>query len=268
MKPRNVLMCRSDYYFPEGISYENNKWMIKGTPVDVQLACRQWQNLKETLDKAGLSVSLIKQPAELPDMVFTANAGLVYNGTIILSNFRHPERRGEIKFFKEYFLSLGYQFESLPHGFFEGEGDALFCGDEFVCGYGFRSDELGATLAGYLVEKEPVLLELVDPFFYHLDTCFCPLKANKKNLIMCYLPAFDSFDQAKIERLGEIIPVSRSNAEKFVCNAVQVENKIITTFMSKRLKNALEKYGLETIEVDLSEFIKAGGAAKCLTLFI
>ena len=262
---RNVLMCGPDYY---GVKYEINPWMRIENQPDGKKAILQWNTLKGALEQAGLSVSLIGQSPELPDMVFTANAGLIHNRTIILSNFRYPERRGEKKFFREYFLSLGYQFESLPHGFFEGEGDAIFCGDEFVCGYGFRTDELGAILVGYLIDKEPILLELTDPHFYHLDTCFCPLKVNKKNLIICYLQAFDSFDQAKIERLGEIIPVSRCDAESFVCNAVQIGDKIVTTPMSKHLKNTLEKHNIEPLEVDLSEFIKAGGAAKCLTLFI
>lgn len=264
MKTGNVLMCRPDSY---GVRYEINPWMKVANQPDAQKAMSQWLNLKNALEAAGLNVSLIHQSPKLPDMVFTANAGVVRDRTIILSRFRYPERRGEVKFFREYFLSLGYQFESLPHGFFEGEGDALFCGDKFVCGYGFRSDELGAMLAGYFVEKEPVLLELVDPHFYHLDTCFCPIQTNNGNLILCYLDAFDSFDQAKIERLGEVIPVSRYDAEHFVCNAVQVGDKIITTPISIYLESALEKRGIEPVEVDLSEFIKAGGAAKCLTLW-
>lgn len=276
MKTGNVLMCRPDHY---GVRYEINPWMKVANQPDAQKAMSQWLNLKNALEVAGLNVSLIHQSPELPDMVFTANAGVVRDRTIILSRFRYPERRGEVKFFREYFLSLGYQFESLPHGFFEGEGDALriplFCGDtsmeladsKLVCGYGFRSDEFGARLAGYLIGQEPVLLELVDPYFYHLDTCFCPIQTKNGNLILCYLGAFDSFDQAKIERLGDIIPVSRYDAEHFVCNAVQVGNKIITTPMSIYLESALEKHGIEPIEVDLSEFIKAGGAAKCLTLW-
>src|SRR3989338_4952528 len=264
MRSKEVLMCRPDYYFPEGISYEINEWMVNGTPVDIRLARKQWQTLREALEQAGLSVSLVRQTESLPDMVFTANEGVISNRTIILSNFRYPERKGEVKFFREYFLSIGYQFESLPHGLFEGEGDALFCGNEFVCGHGFRSNELGATLAGYFVEKEPVLLQLVDPHFYHLDTCFC---SPKKNLILCYLPAFDSLDHAKIERLGEVIPVGKYDAENFVCNAVPAGNKLITTPMSGALKDTLEAHGIEPVEVELSEFKKAGGAAKCLTLW-
>ena len=33
----------------------------------------------------------------LPDLVFTANAGVVAGGRVVLSHFLHPERRGEVR---------------------------------------------------------------------------------------------------------------------------------------------------------------------------
>lgn len=262
MIQRKVLMCPPDYY---GIEYEINPWMDIACQPDRELARSQWQTLKQELENAGVAVSLVPPVSGLPDMVFTANAGLAHNQRVILSNFKHPERKGETNHFADYFLSSGYTCDILPYGIsFEGEGDALFCENGLVCGYGMRSDERGVRFAAELVGIDPILLKLVNPYFYHLDTCFSYLE---QGVVLCYLPAFDEVSQKKIEQIGEVISVSKSDAENFVCNAVPVGNKCITSPMSNGLRKKLEKRGIESVETEMSEFIKAGGAAKCLTLF-
>ena len=42
-------------------------------------------------------------------MVFTANAGLVKDKQVILSNFKYEERRGEQYLFEKWFLQHGYE---------------------------------------------------------------------------------------------------------------------------------------------------------------
>ena len=58
---------------------------------------------------------------------------------------------------------------------FEGAGDALFCGDTLFAGYRIRSDARGHQQIGEMLGCRVIPLELVDPYYYHLDTCFCPL---------------------------------------------------------------------------------------------
>lgn len=263
MVKRKVLMCLPDYY---GIEYEINPWMDMSRQPNKKLACSQWQKLKQELENAGVVVTLIQPVSGLPDMAFTANAGLTHNQNVVLSNFKHLERRGETNYFDNYFLAAGYVCDMLPYRIsFEGEGDALFCGNGLVCGYGMRSDERGVRFAAAIIGIDPVVLKLVNPFFYHLDTCFSYLE---QGVVLCYLPAFDEPSQKKIEQIGEVIPVSEFDAKNFVCNAVPVGNKCITSPMSKGLRAKLEKRGIESVEVEMSEFIKAGGAAKCLMLWI
>ena len=36
-------------------------------------------------------------------MVFTANAGLIYQNQVIISDFKYPERQGESQVFKDWF---------------------------------------------------------------------------------------------------------------------------------------------------------------------
>lgn len=263
MNTKQVLMCQPDYY---GIEYEINPWMKVSNQPNKTLALEQWQNLKIELERAGLLVSLMRPVPGLPDMVFTANGGLRYHGGVILTNFKYRERQKEMIHFVKFFLSQQYTCGWLPPGvFFEGEGDALFCGETLACGYGTRSDKRGVTIAAKIIGKEPILLKLIDPYFYHLDTCFC---YPKKDLVLCYLPAFDATAQKEIEKIGEVISVSDADAKNFVCNAVPVGDKLITSPMSDGLRLELQRRGIEPTETPMSEFIKAGGAAKCLTLFL
>ena len=276
---KRILMCRPDYY---GVEYEINPWMKKTNPPDLALAFNQWRALRDLYEKEGYIVRNVNQEEGFPDMVFVANAGLVYEKQFVLSNFRYRERRGEAQVFKKWFEEHGYIVKTLPEDrFFEGHGDMLFLGDKLIVGYGpFRSNELGVRSAAWAIQKEPIFLRLINEKYYHLDTCFCPVGSD---LIIFYPKAFDAPSLRKIESLeAELIDVSSYDACRFVCNAFPIKRtedgqaawlkniqwKLVTTSMSKKLRKRIEKKGIEILEVNLSEFIKSGGAARCLTLVI
>src|SRR6202043_809380 len=75
MKTPRILMCPPDYY---GIEYEINPWMSRARGADVERTHRQWSALRDTLIRLGVQVELMTPERGLPDLVFTANAGLVY----------------------------------------------------------------------------------------------------------------------------------------------------------------------------------------------
>ena len=173
---RAVLMCRPDHY---GIEYEINPWMHVAVQVDHTLAEAQWQALHSTYADLGLRIELATPVAGLPDMVFTANAAVLWDGRAVLSNFHHPERAGEEPHWRQELERLGLEVHELPRSLsFEGAGDALFVGDRLFCGFGFRTDRASHRPVARILEVEVVSLELIDSRFYHLDTCFCPLDAT------------------------------------------------------------------------------------------
>ena len=134
-----VLMCPPDYY---GIEYEINPWMDRRQPCDHAAAVRQWQDLRRLLEQAGAEVSCLPPVAGLPDLVFTANAAMIHGRQAILSRFRFPQRQGEEEHYaSDGFPQHGFQVRRLRGtAFFEGAGDALFCGDTLFAGYRIRSD--------------------------------------------------------------------------------------------------------------------------------
>jgi len=257
-----ILMCPPEYY---GIEYEINPWMSRSRQADRPLAHEQWRRLYETLSGLGATVSLLAPVAGLPDLVFTANAAMIYRRRAILSHFRHQQRQGEEPLFEHWFSEHNFTVERLPEGrYFEGAGDALFCGETLLAGYRIRSDVRSQQLVGQLVGSRVVPLELIDGYYYHLDTCFCPLAPGEA---IWYPGAFDDYGRrALADVVPSLIEVAPEEARSFACNAVVVGQHVVTNTGCPRLHADLKTRGYEPMETPLAEFVKAGGSAKCLTL--
>lgn len=257
-----ILMCTPQYY---GIEYEINPWMNRLVTSEPATSLRQWQALVDTVQDLGATVELIEPVAGLPDLVFTANAGLIYRNTFISSRFRHSVRQAETPHFERWARANDFEVVTLPAGaHFEGAGDALFCGSTLFAGYRFRSDAKSHLWIGTYLDVAVLPLELVDPRFYHLDTCFCPLTLESA---IYYPGAFDEYGRSVLrDRIPELIEVSAEEAVTFSCNAVVIDRTVILNEGAPRLARALEDWGFAVRPLRLTEFIKAGGSAKCLTL--
>jgi N-dimethylarginine dimethylaminohydrolase len=258
----HILMCPPDFY---GIEYEINPWMRRDRQADHPLAVEQWSDLKSLLEDAGAKVSLLDPVPGLPDLVFTANAAMIYRQQAILSRFRHEQRQREEPIDQAWLESHGFEVLLPPEGaYFEGAGDALFCGDTLYAGYRLRSDARGHQLIGKLLSRRAIPLELVDGYYYHLDTCFCPLAPG---IAIYYPEAFDDYGRrALADAVTDLIPVAEEEARRFACNAVVVGKRVVTNTGCPELHRALASNGFEPYETPLDEFVKAGGSAKCLTL--
>ena len=262
MRQPRILMCPPDYY---GIEYEINPWMSRARGSTPEKARRQWGELYRTLCGLGVTVDLLTPQPELPDLVFTANAGLVFGRRFFSSRFRYEVRARESPHFDRWFEEHGFTVEHLPEGvYFEGAGDALFCGPVLFAGYRIRSDVRGHQYIGKAINKLVLPLELVDPRFYHLDTCFCPLAPGEA----LYFPAaFDAYGQKVLaSHIPRLLAVAEDEAQRFGCNAVVVGKTVVTNTGCPKLAADLTAWGYEPVAVKLDEFLKAGGSAKCLTL--
>jgi N-dimethylarginine dimethylaminohydrolase len=257
-------MCPPDHY---GIEYEINPWMSRSRGADRARAMRQWRGLCDALVGLGAKVSLVDPVAGLPDMVFTANAGMMYRNIFVSSRFRPAVRAGESPHFEHWFESAGFAVHRLKEGsYFEGAGDALFCGSTLFGGYRIRSDARSHQDVARLIGCEALPVELVNPYFYHLDTCFCPLEPGAA---IWFPDAFDFYGQQVIRsNAPNLIDVTRDDAHRFGCNAVVVGRTVIIPADCATLRRDLESRGFAVRELELDEFLKAGGSAKCLTLRI
>jgi N-dimethylarginine dimethylaminohydrolase len=83
---------------------------------------------------------------------------------------------------------------------------------------------------------------------------------------LIYPEAFsvDSFEMM-YEKL-ELFAVPEEEARNFACNAVILGDQAIIPSRCPDTKACLESLDFQVWECDMSEFIKAGGACKCLTI--
>ena len=265
-----VLICPPTHF---GVEYVINPWMSGQVgAASRSLAQQQWDGLVANLREIA-DVSAIDPGPGLPDMCFAANGGFVLGNAFVPSNFAVSQRRPETPLFEQWAESAGFDVLGLPDdNAFEGEGDALWWpgAEEPIlwAGYGVRS-ALGAHLP--LAERlrvRVVSLRLIDQRFYHLDTCFVPLPDGR---VVYYPPAFDERSRAVVRSLvasDALIEVGEEDALNFACNAVRIGHRWIANYASAPLRQRLEGWGYTVTATPLSEFIKAGGAAKCLALVL
>ena len=265
MKER-FLMCAPCHF---EVAYVINPWMegniARGSN---PAAAAQWQALLALLRRYA-DVDCVSAEPGVPDLVFTANAGLVLGRQVLLSAFRHIERQPEEAVFSRWFFSHGFEVLTMPEGiYFEGAGDALF--DRRLpllwMGHGHRTDDAAAAIIASRFDVDVVPLQLVNPRFYHLDTCLCPLDGGA----LLYYP--EAFDRASQERIAALVPpdlriaVNAVDAAAFACNAVNSGRHVIMNRASEALAATLAAHGHILHQTPLSDFMKAGGSAKCLTL--
>ena len=255
------LMCAPDHY---DVTYEINPWMSVTRAPLKKRAVTQWQTLHDTILRLGGTIESVAPVAGQPDMVFTANAGLVRGKDCILAHFKFPQRTGEEVPYRAWFDTNGFNVIDLGGLFFEGEGDALFAGEKLFVGHGFRTDKaVGPKLGQLLGIRSVFSCELVDPYYYHLDTCFAPL--DDKRAI--YFPGAFAPETLKVLRNEiELFEVPPEDARKFACNAVVLGRDVIIPAGCPATSAIIKGLGFSPHDVELDEFIKAGGAAKCLTL--
>lgn len=257
---KKVLMCEPRFF---QVQYEINPWMKIGS-IDPKKAFKQWEELYKTYLKMGIAVDLIEPQSHLPDMVFSADQGLVKKKTVIISNFHYPQRRKEAVFYENWYKNNSFDIRKISENlFFEGSGESLWWGEKLFVGKGFRNSEGIELKLKEALGVEAVALELINPYFYHLDTCLFPLN---KDTVFYYPEAFSSQSLETLKKIvPDLIPIEKKEAFNFAANSILTDHHVVTEAGNPRFKGKLKAYGYEIVEVDVSEFFKAGGGIHCLT---
>jgi len=272
----HLMMSAPDHF---EVSYRINPWMdpeqwqgsAKRLAADAR---RGWQRLKDAYERLGAIVEVQSPAHGLPDMVFTANAAMVLDRKALLARFARAERRGEESHNHAFFEALRArgvidQIVVPPAGlFFEGAGDAHWDAMRGLIwvGYGQRTSREMHHAIGEAYGAPTVPLELVDPRFYHLDTCFCLLAGGE---VIYYPPAFSAAARARLrERVGPalLIEAGDEDAHHLAVNSVCLGRDVVLCHASDSLRGQLAERGYRARVVPLESFNRSGGAAYCLTL--
>jgi N-dimethylarginine dimethylaminohydrolase len=84
-----------------------------------------------------------------------------------------------------------------------------------------------------------------------------------------YPGAFDEYGQKAIRHhVRDLIEVVPEEALHFACNAVVLGDNVVLPDQCPKLSADLVERGYNPHPLPMSEFLKAGGACKCLVLFL
>ncbi|WP_262848193.1 dimethylargininase [Mumia quercus] len=259
--PRRFLMCRPEHF---DVTYAINPWMDPSKPVDTALAVAQWETLRATYESLGHQVDLIRPVEGLPDMVYAANGGVVFDGKAVAASFTYAERQPEGAAYHAWFDEAGFRPTIQAGSTNEGEGDFLVVGRLILAGTGFRTSVAAHHEVREFFGAPVISLELVDPRFYHLDTA---LAALDERTVAYYPPAFSAASNAVLQQLfPDAILANDEDASVLGLNAVSDGHNVVLTDKAVHLRARLRERGFNPIGVDLSELLKGGGSVKCCTL--
>jgi N-dimethylarginine dimethylaminohydrolase len=267
--PRHYLLCPPDHF---AVSYAINPWMDPSRPIDVALARRQWDRLREVYLELGHTVHVIEPRPDLPDMVFAANGGLVIGGRALSARFAYPQRAAEAPAYLEWLRDHGLRSVTEAAQVNEGEGDFLVvsAGDGHerlvLAGAGFRTSPAAHDEVQELFGLPVVSLRLTDPRYYHLDTALAVLD---ERTVAYYPGAFSAGSREVLRRLfPDAVLAGAADAAVLGLNAVSDGRHVVLAERAAGLAAELRDRGFSPVGVDLSELLKAGGGAKCCTLEI
>ncbi len=276
---KNILMVSPENF---EIQYAINPFMRDSAgnlkKIDKRKAKSQWSNLLQAFTDLNLSVIKFKPEEKLPDIVFCANQFFPIPNEISINkeNFLEgkmfaEERKAEVALLKKQFENLGYNFGQLSKRVtrFEGTGDGIWHPGKKLLwgGIGARTDIMAWQEISEKYDIDVIALNLKHKTFYHLDTCLCILN---QTTCLWNPDAFDKNGQELIRKIFDLpIEADKNESESMMaCNAFCPDGKnVIIQQGCLKTKSKLEQVGFNVIEVDTSEFIKAGGSVFCLKLF-
>ena len=272
----HLMMSAPDHF---EVSYTINPWMQpalwSASPHRLaDDAKRGWSELKKAYERLGAKVEVQPAAAGWPDMVFTANAAVVLDRKVLLARFLCPERQGEEEHNRSFFETLRARgvidriVDTPSDMFFEGAGDAIWDATRRLIwtGYGQRSSRDMFRVIEELYAVPAIALELIDPRFYHLDTCFCVLSSGD---VLWYPAAFSANAQSVVREIvgdDKLIEATDEDAHHLGVNSVCIGRDVVMCHGSAPTLAALNARGYRVHIVPLDSFNRSGGAAYCLTL--
>jgi len=266
------------------VRYAINPHMLDGSgelrTVDRDLARKQWRGMRAAFEEAGLEVDVLPPLDHHPDLCFCANPALWIPAEaapdgeqhLVRSRMANAERRGEVAHLVEHMSVRGVEIEGIegPADRFEGSGDGMFHPGRRLLwgGVGPRTELAAWAEIGERFELPVAAVQLVDPHFYHLDTCLTPLDEER---CLWFPPAFNEAGAEMIRAFfpGAIEVGEREAREGLACNSWSPDGqRVFVPDGCEETASALGRHGFQVIEIECGEFRKAGGAVFCLKLVI
>ncbi len=262
---KKVLVSRPQFLKPAPINEIAKKW--KDTVMDVPTMLKEHEMFVEAYKKAGVEVEFLEPDEERPNSVFARDFGGCVKEGYIMGRFKLDMRYKEHIDYKKRMEELGIpMIGEVKEGLFEG-GDFMFMNEHWVAvGMADRTNEAGLgeikkilEPLGYEVTGVPLKKE-----YLHLDMCF---NLVDDHLAVSYRQGLpEEFRKLLAKRNIEIIDVPEDAIYLHGCNLQALgEHRVMSLKQNERVNEKLAAKGMEVIELDITEILKAGGGPHCMT---
>jgi dimethylargininase len=229
---------------------------LQRTPVDVDLARRQWLGYAAALQSQGWDLYEVEPADDCPDAVFVEDTVVLYDDLAVLARPGAEQRRPEVAGTDLALRGLGYRTARIEEpGTLDG-GDVLKHGGTVWVGLGGRTNQAGVDqLAKHLAPHGAEVVGVPVSKVLHLKSA---VTALPDGTVIGYEPLVD--DPAAW-------PSFMAVPEEPGAHVVLLDAEtVLMSVAAPRTRDLFEQRGLRVVTVDISEFEKLEGCVTCLSV--
>lgn len=230
---------------------------IDRSPIDVDLAQRQWQSYVDALEDSGWTTFEVDPAPDCPDSVFIEDAVVVYDDLAVLARSGAPSRRGETTAAEAAVAAQGYRVTHIQEpGTLDG-GDVLKHGGTVWVGLGGRTNAEGIEqLRAHLEPLGAEVIAVPLTKVLHLKSAVTALPDGS---VIGYEPLVDD-----VSVWGDLfLPVPEEAGSHVVLLG---DERILMSSSAPESAELFRQRGLDVVTVDISEFEKLEGCVTCLSV--
>ena len=248
---RKALVRRPSPRLAEGLVTH-----IERTPIDSELATRQWLGYVQALTDAGWEVTEVEPAPSCPDSAFVEDTLVVYGDLAVVTRPGAEERRAEVVGAERSVRDAGYRIARIEApGTLDG-GDVLKLDGQVYVGRGGRTNDEGIRqlrehLSPFGAEVVTVPLTKV----LHLKSA---VTALPDGTVIGYPPLVD--DPSAFERFLAVPEEAGSHV------VLLEDDRLLMSSRCPRTAEMLEAMGYAVVPVDIGEFEKLEGCVTCLSV--
>jgi len=229
---------------------------IERTPVDAELARRQWEGYVAALAAAGWTTIEVPPAEHCPDSAFVEDTVVMHGDLAVLTrpgaDSRKPETAGTETTLRE----LGYRVEHLGETATLDGGDVLKHGDTVWVGLGGRTNRAGLDELTALLEPRGARVVGVPlTKVLHLKSA---VTALPDGTVIGYEPLVD--DPAVWDTFLAVPEEPGSHV------VILGDDTVLMSTAAPRTAALLGERGLRVVTVDIGEFEKLEGCVTCLSV--
>ncbi len=264
---KKVLVCSPAYLEFQPINEITRDWLSKGEKARRERMIKEHQEFVQAYQENGVEVVEMEPNSNLPLQVFARDFGACVAEGAIMGRFREPCRHGESIEYEKKLKEVGVPIIArCSAGNFEG-GDFWYL-DDYTLAIGVVDRTNWDAIRNLREQLEKFGYNVIGvqcpPENLHLDMCFNIVAENVAIAATEQLPY--SFLKMLKKRNFTLIDVPSEDVFKHGCNVQALGNgKVMTVKNNKVINQKMKALGLELVEVDLVEILKAGGGPHCMT---